>query len=76
MENTQCSPNYNSDSYANIDEAKAACSLDVNCGAVFHYGCAQSKKCDRNGDCNLDLCPKDAKISAASISCIYRKGIF
>ena len=69
MEDTQCSPNYNSDSYSNVEEAKAACAQDVNCSAVFHYGCS--------GASNLDLCPKDAKItSASSGSCIYRKGIY
>ena len=68
MENTQCYPNYNGVKFASIEEAKAACSLDVNCGAVFQYGCSDPD--------DLDLCPKDATIAdASSKSCIYRKGI-
>ena len=54
-------------SYNTLDDAKAACTADSNCGGVYDLSCDGAP---------FYLCPETATLYTSSASCVYCKGRF
>ena len=51
--------------YDSFEEAKSACTTDVNCGMIY------DRKCDNEG--TFYLCPRDSLLYRSYSSCVYKK---
>ena len=70
LEKKHCSP-YKYGSYHSVDDAKAACSVDANCQAIYDQACGGVW--DGYGSADVYLCSIGSSYASSSSSCIYEK---